>query len=129
MEAFATTSDLEDRWRALSDIEKGRAETLLLDASVMISAMCQQSGVTIDESDELQAHNLTAITCEIVKRAMLTPVDIAPTTSYSQSAGGFSESFAYANPNGDLYLTSSEKRLLGIGRQRMFSIRGGSYDD
>lgn len=129
MEAFATAGDLENRWRALSDVEKKRAEILLLDASVKIRTMCAQSGVEIDASDEAQAHNLMSITCEMVKRAMLTPVDVAPTTNYSQSAGGFSESFRYANPNGDLYLTSGEKKLLGIGRQRMFSVRGGSYDD
>ena len=126
MEAFAETSDLESSWRALSDVETERAETLLLDASVKILTMCEQSGVTIDAENEVQAHNLMAVTCEMVKRAMLTPVDVAPTTSYSQSAGGYSESFAYANPNGDLYLTSAEKKLLGIGKQRMFSVRGGS---
>lgn len=131
MEAFATIEELESRWRSLKDTEKDRAETLLLDASVKIVSMCKQHGVTIDEEDEVQAHSLVSISCEMVKRAMLASVDMAPTTNYSQAAGGYSESFTYANPTGDLYLTSAEKRELGISRQRMFSVKpsGGVLGD
>lgn len=123
METFATITDLQSRWRALSDIEKTRAETLLMDASVIIATMCAQSSITIDETDELQSMTLGAITCEMVKRAMLSPIDQAPMSNYSQTAGSYSESGTFVNPTGDLYLTSSEKKRLGIGKQRMFSIR------
>lgn len=131
MEAFAKTSDLEGRWRELTETEKKRAEILLLDATAKITSMCNDSGVTIDEEDEVQAHNLLSITCEVVKRAMLPSVDSAPATNYSQGAGGYTESITYANPTGDLYLTSAEKKLLGIGRQRIFSIQptGGVLSD
>lgn len=123
METFATITDLQSRWRALSDIEKTRAETLLMDASVIIATMCAQSSITIDTTDELQAMTLEAITCEMVKRAMLSPIDQAPMSNYSQTAGSYSESGTFVNPTGDLYLTSSEKKRLGIGKQRMFSIK------
>ena len=123
METFATITDLQSRWRALSDIEKTRAETLLIDASVIIATMCAQSSITIDTTDELQSMTLEAITCEMVKRAMLSPIDQAPMSNYSQTAGSYSESGTFVNPTGDLYLTSSEKNRLGIGKQHMFSIR------
>ena len=123
METFATITDLQSRWRALSDIEKTRAETLLMDASVIIATMCAQSSIKIDTADELQAMTLEAITCEMVKRAMLSPIDQAPMINYSQTAGSYSESGTFVNPTGDLYLTSSEKKRLGIGKQHMFSIR------
>lgn len=123
MEAYATVDELQSRWRALSDVEAKRASTLLMDASVIIATMCSQSSVEIDPADELQAHTLQSITCEMVKRAMLSPVDQAPLSQFSQTAGGYSESGTYVNPTGDLYMTSNEKRRLGIGRQRMFSIR------
>ena len=123
METFATITDLQSRWRALSDIEKTRAETLLMDASVVIATMCAQSSITIDTTDELQSMTLEAITCEMVKRAMLSPIDQAPMSNYSQTAGSYSESGTFVNPTGDLYLTSSEKKRLGIGKQHMFSIR------
>lgn len=131
MEALASPSDLEKRWRALTDTEKPRAEVLLLDATAKIVSMCKSAGVAIDETDEIQAHNLKAVTCEMVKRAMLSSVDNAPATSYTQGAGGYTETISYANPTGDLYLTSAEKILLGIKAQRIFSIRpsGGVLSD
>lgn len=129
MEKFATVEDLEKRWRVLSDIEKDTAETKLVDASCIISSMCGKSGVEIDVTNELQANNLKFVTCEMVKRSMLSPSDQPPMSSYSQAAGGYSESMNFVNPTGDLYLTSSEKRILGIGRQRMFSIRPSGGED
>lgn len=123
MEAFATTDELQKRWRALSDIEKDRAETLLLDASAIIATMCARSGIDIDDTDELQALNLKAISCEMVKRAMLSPVDQAPMSQFSQTAGSYTESGTFVNPTGDLYLTANEKKRLGIGRQIMFSMK------
>lgn len=131
MDAFAEVKQLESRWKTLDDIEKPRAETLLMDASVIIATMCAQSGIKIDEEDELQALTIEAITCEMVKRAMLAPVDEAPMSQFSQTAGPYTESGTYANPNGDLYLTSGEKKRLGLGKQRMFSIRptGGASNE
>lgn len=122
MEAFATVDDLQGRWKQLSDLEKTRAEQLLLDASVILATMCDRSGVIIDPEDELQALTINFTVCEMVKRAMLSPVDQAPMSQFSQTAGSFSESGTYVNPTGDLYLTSNEKKRLGIGKQRMFSI-------
>ena len=36
-------------------------------------------------------------------------------SDYSESAIGLSDSVKFANPHGDLYLTSTEKAALGIG--------------
>lgn len=131
MEAFATTAQLESRWKSLDDVEKPRAEILLMDASVIVATMCAQSGIAIDATDELQTLTIQSIVCEMVKRAMLAPIDEAPMSQFSQTAGAYSESGTYANPNGDLYLTSSEKKRLGLGKQRMFSIQptGGVADE
>lgn len=123
MEAFATVEQLESRWRSLSDLEKPRAETLLLDASVIICDECEKHGIEVDSSDEKQSLKFEAITCEMVKRAMLTPIDQAPINNYSQTAGSYSESVTYVNPTGDLYLTSGEQKRLGFKRQRVFSVR------
>lgn len=122
MEQFAEISDLEKRWRILDDIERNRAETKLIDASAILSSMCKDADIAIDESDELQAHLLNVTVCEMVKRAMMAPVDQAPMSTFSQSAGGYTESGTFVNPTGDLYVTSSEQKRLGIKRQRMKSI-------
>lgn len=115
MIAFATVDDLVARWRVLSDSEERQAEVLLDDASDLIRTECPRYAAA-------NPMTLKRIACAIVKRAMLTGDDAAGISQYTQTAGPFSESLTYSNPAGDLYLTSAEKRSLGYGRQRAFSI-------
>lgn len=129
MEAYATIDDLQARWKALSDIEMPRAEVLLMDASVIVATMCANSGIEISDTDEMQQLTVKSVVCEMVKRAMLSPVDAPPVSQMSQTAGPFTGSMTYANPNGELYLKDSEKKRLGLGRQRLFSIMPGGLAD
>lgn len=122
MDAYATLEDLQSRWRLLSADEQQRATTLLSDAAVKIALACKQSGVAIDAADELQSEALKSINCEMVKRAMLSPIDMPPVSSFAQTAGSYSESQTYVNPTGDLYMTLGEKKMMGIGTQKMGSI-------
>ena len=122
MTAYATLEDLQSRWRLLSADEQQRATTLLSDAAVKIALACKQSGVAIDAADELQSEALKSINCEMVKRAMMSPIDMPPVSSFAQTAGSYSESQTYVNPTGDLYMTLGEKKMLGIGTQKMGSI-------
>ena len=122
MDAYATLEDLQSRWRLLSADEQQRATTLLSDAAVKIALACKQSGVAIDAADELQSEALKSINCEMVKRAMMSPIDMPPVSSFAQTAGSYSESQTYVNPTGDLYMTLGEKKMLGIGTQKMGSI-------
>ena len=122
MTAYATLEDLQSRWRLLSADEQQRATTLLSDAAVKIALACKQSGVAIDAADELQSEALKSINCEMVKRAMMSPIDMPPMSSFAQTAGSYSESQTYVNPTGDLYMTLGEKKMLGIGTQKMGSI-------
>lgn len=104
--AFATTDDLEARWHALTSEERRRASTLLADASDLIRSTCPNWG----KANEI---TLQRVCCAVVKRAMLASDDVAGVTQHSQTAGAYSESFSYSNPDGDLYLTGSEKESLG----------------
>ena len=122
MTAYATLEDLQSRWRQLSADEQQRATTLLSDAAVKIALACKQSGVAIDAADELQSEALKSINCEMVKRAMMSPIDMPPVSNFAQTAGSYSESQTYVNPTGDLYMTLGEKKMLGIGTQKMGSI-------
>ena len=122
MTAYATLEDLQSRWRQLSADEQQRATTLLSDAAVKIALACKQSGVAIDAADELQSEALKSRNCEMVKRAMMSPIDMPPVSSFAQTAGSYSESQTYVNPTGDLYMTMGEKKMLGIGTQKMGSI-------
>ena len=122
---FADVSDLESRWRVLSDEEQARATALLGDASAILAA-----SVKVDEADEQQAALLKTVCCSMVIRAMsASESDNFGTSSMSITAGPYSQSFNYSNPSGDMYLTRMEKKLLGIsgsgkGRTIMYGMAG-----
>lgn len=122
MEPFATIAELETRWRPIAAADKDRAKTKLSDASVIVARECKRAGVDLDVSDELAAADVSMIVCEMVKRAMIAPVDQVPVSQSGITAGPFSEQQTYINPTGDLYLTNGEKRRLGIVGQRIGSI-------
>jgi hypothetical protein len=126
--AYADVSDLEVRWRTLTDDEQARAEALLDDASAMLDAY-----ITVDETDEKQLNLLKIVVCNMVERAMSTSGDMYGVTQHSMTAIGFTQQFSYANPTGDLYITKAEKRMLGIsgtgkGRTIMYGMVGDCDD-
>lgn len=126
--AFATSDDIAARWRSLTSAEAERAEVLLEDAATYLSAY-----VVVDEDDEQQASALKIVSCSMVIRAMLAAQNnVFGVTEQSISADIYSQTMRYQNPNGDLYLTASEKRLLGITSSYLTSIRPtidpGVYD-
>jgi hypothetical protein len=126
MEAFATVDDLEKRWRPLEESERTFAETALLDATAMIANLLKKYRVEVDPADDVQEHNLRRVTCNVVMRTMVAMQNgngsIDPYTQQTVTAGVFSQTYMYANPNGDFYLRAEERRSLGIGRMRLGSL-------
>lgn len=117
--AFAEVSDIESRWRELSTDEQSRASVLIDDASAMLTAL-----VAIDTDDTEQAQLLKQVCCSMVIRAMsATESDAFGASQMSMTAGPYSQSWNYANPSGDMYLTKLEKRLLGITSSYIGPIR------
>lgn len=43
-------------------------------------------------------------------------------SSMSTTDGPFTQQFSYANPQGDLYLTKTERKSLGVGVGRAFEV-------
>lgn len=103
---FATVEDLELRWHALTGDERKKAEALLADASDLIRTTCPNWEKAGEPTRE-------RVCCAIVKRAMLAGDDTSGVSQHSQTAGPYAETWSYANPMGDLYLTQSEKESLG----------------
>lgn len=126
---FADVSDIEVRWRTLTSSERNRATALIEDASAMLSALVEN----IDVSDEEQMQLLNLVCCNMVIRAMsATEVDSFGASNMSMTAGAYTQSWTYANPTGDMYLTKFEKRLLGVTSGYIDSIRpmmAGEHDD
>ena len=116
--AYATTQDLMQRWKYLNADQQAQAECLLDDAAVIIDSL-----VTVDETDEKQMSLLKTVSCSMVKRAMASNVDAMLGVSQGTiSADIYSQTFQFANPGGDLYLTQMERKLLGISNSFIGSI-------
>lgn len=117
--AFATVADLEARWRSLTEAEEAQASVLLDDAAAYLQAL-----VEVDPDDEIQAANLKMVSCNMVKRAMSSSAsDAFGVTNATATMGPFSQQVAYANPSGDMYVSKSERAILGIGTATIGSIR------
>lgn len=116
--AYATVSDLMQRWRLLSDAEQARAEVMLDDAATILDAT-----VDIDEDDAKQAALLKTVSCSMVKRAMVSMADgMLGVSQGTISADIYSQTFQFSNPGGDMYLTQMERRLLGVTNSYIGSI-------
>lgn len=114
-EAFATVDDLHDRWPDMPPGSDQLAATLLLDASQFI-VDAYPSAV---DAPQL---TLKRIVCAVVRRSMQAPEDLTGLESSNVQAGSFMSQRRPVNPHGDFYLTSQEKRALGVGRQRAFEV-------
>lgn len=113
---FATVSDLEARWRGLSEAEQARAAVLLADASALIRDM-------VPGWEQVSEQTLRAICCAVVRRAMSVDVDLPDgVSSFNETAGPFSQQMSFSNPTGDLYLTRAEKARMGVGVATAASI-------
>jgi hypothetical protein len=109
--AFAAYTDVEARWRTLTAAEQAKATVLLDDASNVLSAL-----VTVDATDEQQAKILKQVCCSMVIRSMVAGASGAFGVDELQATmGPIGQTAHFANPNGDMYLTKFERKLLGIG--------------
>lgn len=114
--SYATAEDVQRRMvKPLSDDQMDVCAALLDDAGVLIDAIAPNA------SDEAKA----TVSCSMVIRAMGSQSDLTVPTGATQgsaSALGYSQSWTFGNgATGELYLSRTEKRLLGVGN------RIGSY--
>lgn len=121
MTAFATPDDLESRWRPLTPAERATADELLSDASAILRAECSGIDARIDDG-RLDPAVPRMVVCAMVKRAMIAGDMAAGVSSHQQTAGPFSQSLSFVNPTGDLYLTKAERKRIGCGGQKAFTI-------
>lgn len=124
--AYAEVSDLEARWKPLTEQEQEVAETLLEDASAMLDALVNVDGKCT------QVDLLKIVCCNMVQRSMTAgAMDAFGITQQSMTAGPYTQSWTLSNPSGDMYLTKMEKKLLGITGSYIGTIRakvGGRCD-
>lgn len=128
---YATVSDIEVRWRTLSASEQTKAAALISDATAIIDSLAGPAFECGEDWDE----KAKIVCCNMVIRAMSASAsDAFGLSQSSMTAGPYSQSWSYANPSGDMYLTKLEKRMLGITSGYIGSIepaihRCGCCDD
>jgi hypothetical protein len=110
--AYATAEDVQRRMvKTLTDEQIDVCAALLDDAGVLIDAIAPNA------SDEAKA----SVSCSMVIRAMGSQGDMAVpmgATQGSASALGYSQSWTFGNgATGELYLSRTEKRILGVGNK------------
>lgn len=123
---FASVAQLQAFWKTLTADEQARAEILLELASNRLRLIAEDNDIDMDyQVENNEAYETTArwVVMEAVKRAILTPTDVPPVETYSQTAGPYSENYKYTNPSGDLWFKKSELQALGLyGRQALTSL-------
>lgn len=126
MEPFATVEQYEARYGDVDDA--GVLGEILMDATREIAAALEQAGIDFSEPTEEFAARLMQVCRSMASRAMGDDGEIPyGVTQYSQGAGEYTQSFSVGNPYGDVYLSKSERKMLGLGRARAsFCIPGES---
>ena len=119
MTIFANVEDLQQRIkRTLTPAERFHAESLLEDAQVEVEALYPLP----DEPTEQDLAVRKVVVCRMVKRAVQVSDDMVGVSGWQQGAGPYQQSYNFANPTGDMYLSKTDRRLLTGIRGRVGSI-------
>ena len=122
MADYATVADVQNMKRTLSAAEQERATYLLPVVSDIIRYEAAKVGKDFDEmisESPYLASVAKAVTVDVVMRELNTPGMQLPSTSYSEAAGGVSQSYSLPNASGRIALWPSDLKALGLKRQQI----------
>ena len=120
MANFATTTDVETLWRALTDAGETRAEALLPIVSDSLRVEAQRVGKDLDELALVPsfANVLKSVVVDVVARTLMTSTNGEPAIQSTESALGYSQTATFLVPGGGLFIKNTELARLGLRRQR-----------
>ncbi|WP_405735961.1 Gp19/Gp15/Gp42 family protein [Bifidobacterium sp.] len=106
-----------------TDADEDRVNALLARASRDVAAELRAAGIDWAEPDEDFASDLSDVVCAMVRRALGEGDEFGIEVPFgasqvSQTGGPYSLQATLSNPYGDLFITESERRKLGIGLPR-----------
>lgn len=125
MADYATVADVQNMKRTLSAAEQERATYLLPVVSDIIRYEAAKVGKDFDEmisESPYLASVAKAVTVDVVMRELNTPGMQLPSTSYSEAAGGVSQSYSLPNASGRIALWPSDLKALGLRRQQIGAL-------
>lgn len=120
--SWATVAQYEARYGEVADTST--LQECLDDATSQINAALDAARIDYSQPSADFARRLMMVCRQMAHRAMGATESALPfgATQASQTAGPYTQSFSFGNPYGDLYITASEKRMLGIGAPYIASI-------
>lgn len=122
---YATVQDIVDLKRPLTVAEQHRAACLIPAVCSAIRYEAKRVGKDFDAlvvADPDLAAVAKSVTVDVVMRELNTPGTQMPATSYSEAAGGVSQSFSLPNASGRIGLWPSDLKALGLRRQQIGSL-------
>ena len=133
MSDYATIQDVINLKRALTSEEQTRAGYLIPIISNLIRVEAQRTGRDYDQmiaETPILADVAKSVTCDVVIREINTPGTQLPATSYSEGAGGVTQSYTLPNSSGAIKLWPSDMKALGLKVQKIDALnlmkkRGG----
>ena len=110
-------------YATVQDVQKRLVDTLSADQERICAALLDDAAVLVDAyAPNASEDAKSLVSIRMVMRCMETGDIPVGATQGSQSALGYSQSWTYGNgATGELYLSKTEKKLLGCGN------RIGSY--
>lgn len=122
---YATVQDIVDLKRPLTAAEQYRAACLIPAVCSAIRYEAKRVGKDFDAlvvADPDLAAVAKSVAVDVVMRELNTPGTQMPATSYSEAAGGVSQSFSLPNASGRIGLWPSDLKALGLRRQQIGSL-------
>ena len=121
--SWATVSDYQARYGVV--VDTATLQECLDDATSQINASLDAAGIDYTAPSADYARRLMMVCRQMAHRAYGNDgSDIAPfgVSQTSQTAGPYTQSFSFSNPYGDLFMTASEKKMLGLSSSYIGAI-------
>lgn len=125
MSDYATVTDVINLKRPLTSDEQTRAGYLISIISNLIRVEAQRTGRDYDEmiaATPILADVAKSVVCDVVIRELNTPSNQLPVASYSEAAGGVSQSYSLPNSSGAIKLWPSDMKALGLRVQKIDAL-------
>ena len=125
MSDYATVQDVINLKRPLTSEEQTRAGYLIPIISNLIRVEAQRTGRDYDQmivDTPILVDVAKSVTCDVVVRELNTPGTQLPATSYSEGAGGVTQSYTLPNSSGAIKLWPSDLKALGLRVQKIDAL-------
>ena len=125
MSDYATIQDVINLKRPLTSEEQTRAGYLIPIISNLIRVEAQRTGRDYDQmivDTPILADVAKSVACDVVIRELNTPGTQLPATSYSEGAGGVTQSYTLPNSSGAIKLWPSDLKALGLRVQKIDAL-------